>query len=351
MNEKPQQGHLVVHHRGQGQQVGRVEGQGHGTGSTERQQPGAGLPPDEQERPQHGRAGAETVEDGDRGVGVRAGDQQPPPRGVGQDGVGAPNDDLVDLFVAQRRGGAHQLVVTAGLEDQHPVDQPRGQGQDQTGREQPALDVQGPQVEPADGYAGEQVGQVRDRRVGAGEQHLGQHGAGVGEHPGDRGIVGLHRRQHPAQGQHQHGGEHGAHPGEDEQGAGGQVQEGDGQQEEHPVVEQDVVGGRVLGHQNLVDEQTQHGDQHGPDEQPHPIGGHRPAPMGCAPAGGERQADPGQQGKQGRGAPGEQLPLQGGLIGLRVPGGQNVDGKHPQQGQTPSGVDPHQPWLLHQRED
>ena len=73
------------------------------------------MPPGhEEEETQHGGAGAEVLEDRHRGVGVRAGDQQPPPGGVGQHRVRpararqlplsrVPRDGRLPLSFAQQR--------------------------------------------------------------------------------------------------------------------------------------------------------------------------------------------------------------------------------------------------------
>ena len=125
----------------------------------------------------------------------------------------------------------------------------------------------------------------------------------------------------------------------------GAAQEGDDQQEEGPVVDQDVHRGYLLGgdaRDHGVDSQAQAGDEQCAHQDPGPVGGHGPAGVRGVAAGGEGQADPGQQGEQGRGAPGKDGPLRGGFEGLGVPGRQDVDGDHPDQCHTAGGVDPGQ---------
>ena len=313
-----------------------VQGQGHRAHRRQRQQPGADHAGDQQEGAQDGHARAEADRDGQGGVGVRRVDGERPP-GVGGQPVLAPDQDLVQLPRVPRRGGQQPFVAAEAVE-QDVRGRLRADRQTQADRQEAQLGRPPPQIEPAEPHAGQQVGQVGERRIGAGQQQLGRRRPRLRQQLPERGVVGDGLGQCVAQRLH----EHRSHEQEDrrraEQRLRARAQEGHGQEEEHAVVDEDVVRRQVVGQQGS-DGQSQHRDQHRPHHERHTVRAQLPATVRAGSTGGQGESHARQQREQRRRVPGEEDLRPGRLAGLVVGGRQDVDGHETDERQTAGRVD------------
>ena len=269
---------------------------------------------------------------------MRAGHEQPPQRGGRQLRVGPEDQDLVDLLFAHPRRGPGDGVVAA--QTQREVGGGPGDGGERRPhRGEAGLHAAVRQVHPAQGDAGAHERHPRQGRIGAREEQVGGDAPGVLREVQQTGVVvdvGREEAQGPL---HDEGRDQREQTGAQEQVPDPQAEEGDGQQEEHPVVDEDVVPRQ---HQEPQQEADQ-GDDRGTADL-RPPGGGPPAPgVRGAPARGEGQAHPGQGREQGGRVTREQGPGQGRVPGVLVEEGKRVHGDHAEEGEPAGGVDAGEP--------
>ena len=233
-----------------------------------------------------------------------------------------------------------QRRPAAAVLHQHPGEPLREDGGGRPGGHQADLQTGPAQRKPAERESDQQVRQPLHHRVVAGEQQVAGHPGGLREIRPAGVVPQLQRQLRCQQPRAQQVGEHraGQQPpgGEREQAPRPQPEEGQDAEEQDGVMHQDD------------------GDVHLQGPQAEPDGGHHQGPQGhpaprrpeLAPgvrlllAGGQRQAHPGQDREQRRSPARErQAHPGGGECRVRLEGGQDVGGHHPQQRQAPGGVD------------
>ena len=192
-------------------------------------------------------------------------------------------------------------------------------------------------MRPAERETDREVGDPRQRRVGAREQELAQQPGRVGDQPAEGRVV-ERGREHPGAHEVAERGE----PGGPEHGAadehrGRQEHERDREHEEHGVGGEDHR--RDLGVGDDAEREPQEPDHRsaGDERRARPPG--RAGARDAGAAGHERDADAGEHREQRRGVAGGDPPDPG-RRARGVGDVEGVDRHHPEQRQAPGGVDP-----------